>query len=147
MEDERFAVAAEAVLEVIEIPSYVEVPGSVAWFAGMTIYKAEPIAVVDLPAFVFDLARATIPAQRAMVVSAGWGKMVFLVQRIDGLVHVSQTVGPAQRAAGGSKFCFESYQSSDGETLQVLNLARLCSSDEFLNPADYGVRGKSLAED
>lgn len=148
MEDERCAIAAEVVLEVIDIPNYVEVPGSAAWFAGMTIYKAQPIAVVDLPAFVFDLARATVPAQRAMVVSAGWGKMVLLVQRIDRLLQVSPASAPVRQVPdSGAKSCFDSYQTADGELLEVLSLARLSSSNEFADPTGHAVREMSHAED
>ena len=145
MEDEHFCVAADAVLEVRDIPQYVEIPGSAAWLAGMAIYKAEPIAVVDLPAFVFDLARATVPAQTAMVVSVGWGKIVLMVQRIDGLLQA--TVSPAIVNAGvGLKPCFEACQIAGGQTMQLLNLAQLSNSDEFLDPGRRADREKLLVE-
>jgi chemotaxis signal transduction protein len=137
MEDEPFGIATDAVLEVMEIPDYIELPGSAAWLVGMTLYRSQPIAVVDLPAFVFDLARATVPAQRAMVVSMGWGRIALMVQRIDGLV---QAVAPATESSREAKPCFDLCQTADGQVLQLLNLAQLGNAEDFLNPAGQADR-------
>ncbi len=145
MEDELFGIAADAVLEVMEIPAYVELPGSAAWLAGMTLHRSQPIAVVDLPAFVFDLGRATVPAQRAMVVSVGWGRIALMVQRIDGLVQATQPVRDVSAHARAVKPCFDLYQTAEGQALQLLNLAQLSNSDEFLNPQRFAGRSRTSA--
>ena len=47
-EQQLYAIAADQVLEVLETPIVTPVPGSPEWFAGLAVYRAAPVPVVDV---------------------------------------------------------------------------------------------------
>ena len=56
-EQQLYAIAADQVVEVLETPIMTPVPGAPEWFAGLAVYRASPVPVVDLGKyFAFDSA-------------------------------------------------------------------------------------------
>ena len=47
-EHQLYAIAADQVLEVLETPMVTSVSGSPKWFAGLAVYRAAPVPVVDV---------------------------------------------------------------------------------------------------
>lgn len=137
MEDEAFAVSAESVSEVIDVPRYAPLPGLSGWLLGVSVYRSEPVPVIDLAAFVFNLARATVPAQTALVLHYGRHQMIFVVQRIDDLIALEAQVQPygSHGKPSVERGYLDPYHDINGRAWRVLNLHRLCRLPEFLNPA------------
>ena len=84
---QRFAVTADYVTEVIEVPEYTTVPGAPGWYCGLAVYRARPVAVID-PIQFFVPDRQVVSHTRAIVVSVASSTYFFLAEKILNLAKL-----------------------------------------------------------
>lgn len=89
------AISADAVGEVIDMPTCQPVPGSAAWFRGVAVYRSRPVAMIDAaaylePGFAKGSTKAT-PEQvfnRAIVIHLASSTYLIAAERILNLCNL-----------------------------------------------------------
>lgn len=137
LEGKNYVAPLDETAEILQIPSYTNVPGVKKWLRGVANVRGKLLPVLDLLGFLKSEKQANIKTRRLLVIEKSSLYSGIIVDKVYGMQHFDTddySESLTEENAAISPYITGSY-SRDGETWHVFSPHKLSEDPDFINVA------------